>query len=768
MTNLVALPKGTELVGDYRIDRVLGAGGFGVTYLADELALSRAVTIKEYFPSDFAARADGIEAHPRSQDHSSDYQWGLDRFIEEAQTLARFNHANIVRVYRYFRANNTGYMVLHFEEGKSLKSWLKDLHRAPRQREIDGIIAPLLDALELIHAADFLHRDIAPDNIIIRSSGDPVLIDFGSARGEMAANPKTVSALVKPGYSPYEQYAETSKQQGPWTDIYALAATLYHAICGRRPPDAPSRMLKDEFVPAREAAIGAYRQRFLAAIDKALSLQPDDRPQSVAAWRGELLAPDAPKASWLGKLRERTAGKRAAVEEAKAKVETVVVAGTALPPPPDAPGAHGGMLDFVDSLKGGEADAKPSRERTLKARLAKVKTDPPKPKAKTEPPAPLPPPGKTRVKGAHAVAVRAPAKPAPKPVARRQPGRTRVWFGRMIAAAAIVAVVGAFHDRIPQLVIKATAPGTTTVNSVTSAYARLGAFRAYTGPVTAIGYTADGDRIVTAAGNGTLDIWSASTQRLEGSIRLDDGPVTSLSLSSGRALTSHEDGAVAIWDLNSRSRIARFKRNEARVWAATFAGSPNRVAAGAHDWSVALWDEASQAAPAFLLDGHTNSVQALAVDPGRRWLATGSADKTVRLWDLSSRALIRTYNDNRDFVTALAFSNSGTLLAAGSLDGSIRVWSTGSGRVQRTFRAHEGRVNAVSFWPAGEILASIGDDGVVKVRGLQRPRSLHTLPPTDGAARAIAFAPDGRTLATADATGLVTFWAMPAARVASR
>src|SRR5262245_18291087 len=150
--NLLALPEGTELVGDYRLQRVLGAGGFGITYLADEKALARLVTIKEYFPADFAARQ-GSGASPRSQELAGDYQWGLDRFIEEAQTLARFDHPNIVRVHRYFRANNSAYMVLHFEEGGSLKSWLKGLKRAPRQAELDSFIAPLLDALELIHNA---------------------------------------------------------------------------------------------------------------------------------------------------------------------------------------------------------------------------------------------------------------------------------------------------------------------------------------------------------------------------------------------------------------------------------------------------------------------------------------------------------------------------------------------------------------------------------------------------------------------------------------
>ena len=307
--NLLALPEGTELVGDFRIQRVLGAGGFGITYLAEEAALNRLVTIKEYFPADYAARGATAQATPRSQGCADDYKWGLDRFIEEAQTLARFVHPNIVRVYRYFRANNTGYMVLHFEEGGSFKAWLRNLKRAPRQPELDRMVGPLLDALETVHAGDYLHRDIAPDNIIIRKDGSPVLIDFGSARGEIASHSKTVSALVKPGYSPYEQYATTSRQQGPWTDIYALGATLYHALAGKRPPDAPSRMVNDEYVPAREAALSSYRPTFLAAIDKALRLEITERPQSIADWRRELLAPE-PKRE--GRLESRSRAAEAA------------------------------------------------------------------------------------------------------------------------------------------------------------------------------------------------------------------------------------------------------------------------------------------------------------------------------------------------------------------------------------------------------------------------------------------------------------------------
>ena len=351
MTDFQSLPTGTVLVDDYRVERVLGAGGFGVTYLATELEVDRYVTIKEYFPSDFATRNKDLEAVPRSQNSRDDYQWGLDRFIDEARVLGKFDHTNIVKLYRYFRANNTAYMVLHFEEGHSLKSWLKGLGRAPLQKELDELVGPLLDALAVIHGADFLHRDIAPDNIIIRTDGSPVLIDFGSARGEIAHHTRTISALVKPGYSPYEQYAETGKKQGPWTDIYAFAGTLYHAVTGKRPPDSPSRVIKDELKPALDASNSKYRAAFLEAIDRGLRLDIDSRPQTIAAWRGELLRmPSADNTGWFDRWSGRADsrdGPGAGLTRPTRKLTEIETA----PLPPDVPQPEGGFIDFVARLK---------------------------------------------------------------------------------------------------------------------------------------------------------------------------------------------------------------------------------------------------------------------------------------------------------------------------------------------------------------------------------------------------------------------------------
>ncbi len=792
MTHLIALPGGTELAGDYKIDRVLGAGGFGVTYLAEEMALSRLVSIKEYFPSDFAARTDGVAASPRSQDCSGDYQWGLERFIEEAQTLAKFDHAHIVKVYRTFRANNTAYMVLHFEEGQSLKSWLKGLGRAPRQKEIDRILAPLLDALETIHKADFLHRDIAPDNIIIRKSGEPVLIDFGAARGDIAAHSKTktVSALVKPGYSPYEQYAETSRQQGPWTDIYALAATLYHAITGKRPPDSPSRMLNDEMVPAKDAALSAYRATFLEAIQRGLALGIDARPQSVAAWRGALLAPEPEKPGIIARMRGATEAR--GVQHKANDARSAIAArplGAALPPP-DAPGPAGGLLDFFDALK-------PPPAKTLAAAAKHdeaAKNNPSDAARNASSNA-----SKNNAPAARAAVLRAAdakalkpvllaaklAKPVASPVskpsankrlrpapdvARRRP-LTRGLKTKVTLAAALAGAFFAFPDQLMKVLNVAPAGITTGAISTQvaeRAIAQSGAFKAHDGTIDALALSGDGRLIVTTGSDQTLKTWDAASQAPRTTIRLDDGAATALSVRNNRAVTGHADGTVAIYDLDSGRRLYRFKRNDASIWAVVFAGSEDRVAAAGHDWTVALWETASEAAPVSLLEGHENAVQALAAEPSGRWLASGGADKTVKLWNLETGSGRRTYRNNPDFVSALAFAPDGGTFAAGGLDGSIRLLQTASARSQRTLTGHAARITHLAFSASGDLLASAAEDGSVRLRGLKRTRVYWSLGGLDKGAKALAFSGDGHALFTGGQDGTVRIWALPEPQLAQR
>lgn len=277
-----ALPLGSMLL-EHRLESVLGMGGFGMTYLAWDTNLEKHVAIKEYLPAELAVRAlDGCIVPVNTQSEYN-YKWGLDRFIQEARTLARFSHPNIVRVNRFFEANGTSYMVMDYEAGESLNQYLKH-SPAPGESTLRKIMLPIIDGLEAVHRAGFLHRDIKPSNVFLRENGPPLLIDFGSARLANDAASETVTSIVSAGYAPLEQYMRDG-HQGPWTDIYALSAVLYRAVTDANPPDAVSRVKSDKVHEALAAASPRYDERFLRAIEWGLKLEEKLRPQNVAEWR---------------------------------------------------------------------------------------------------------------------------------------------------------------------------------------------------------------------------------------------------------------------------------------------------------------------------------------------------------------------------------------------------------------------------------------------------------------------------------------------------
>ncbi|MCH8079687.1 MAG: serine/threonine protein kinase [Proteobacteria bacterium] len=292
----------------YRVESVLGQGAFGITYLAHDVNLDRQVAIKEYLPGQFSIRNTDLTVRPTTDAHKEDFEWGLKRFISEAKILTKFEHPNLVRVFNVFEMNNTAYMVMNYEVGKSLQQILKS-RKTLNESELMKIIIPLLSGLEVMHEKGFVHRDIKPGNIFIRRDGSPVLLDFGSARQtraergkEMTAEPQTVTTLVSPGYAPIEQYSSNSNRQGPWTDIYGLGATLYKTVTGKMPLTAVDRSEtivhdnKDCYQPVSNLGEGRYTEKFLAAIDHAMAFKADERPQDVVEWRTEfgILEDDIP------------------------------------------------------------------------------------------------------------------------------------------------------------------------------------------------------------------------------------------------------------------------------------------------------------------------------------------------------------------------------------------------------------------------------------------------------------------------------------------
>ncbi|MGW8392284.1 SUMF1/EgtB/PvdO family nonheme iron enzyme [Pseudoduganella sp. HUAS MS19] len=281
-----ALAPGTMLA-EFEIRSVVGQGGFGIVYRAYDHSLGREVALKEYMPVSFAGRQDNTHVTILSEHYAEAFRIGLQSFVKEAQLLAKFDHPSLVKVYRFWEDNGTGYMAMPFYDAPTLKQLLK-LERAAFTDEawLKKFLGQILDALEVLHDKRCYHRDIAPDNILMIEGRTPLLLDFGAARHVIGDVTQTLTVILKPGYAPIEQYGDMNHiSHGPWTDLYALASVAYYIITESVPPAAMSRLLSDSMVPLAVSARGRYSTTFLEALDAALNLRPEHRPQSVAQFR---------------------------------------------------------------------------------------------------------------------------------------------------------------------------------------------------------------------------------------------------------------------------------------------------------------------------------------------------------------------------------------------------------------------------------------------------------------------------------------------------
>lgn len=290
------LPIGTR-IDSFRVDEVLGIGGFGITYAAFDERLERKVALKEYFPADLARRdADGCQLVAKEDEYRDDLSYGLRRFLDEARVLARFDHPNIVRVQSFLEAFGTAYLVMDHLEGQTLSRSLKQ-NVTMDETTIRRLLLPVMLGLRSVHKQDYLHRDIKPSNILIRRDHSPVLIDFGAARLALGQKAEQLTAIATPGYAPIEQHG-SNERQGPWTDIYAIGATCFHCAVGKPPIAAPDRLMaryENQSDPLKEywsvMLAEDYSERFVRSLRWMMALVPGKRPRSI----DELLKHFAPQ-----------------------------------------------------------------------------------------------------------------------------------------------------------------------------------------------------------------------------------------------------------------------------------------------------------------------------------------------------------------------------------------------------------------------------------------------------------------------------------------
>lgn len=638
------LPPGTKLRdGAYTVGKVLGQGGFGITYLGSDVGQTRPVAVKELFP--YGSLRAGRTVQPGPDWTEAAFTEAKTRFEEEARTLARFHHPNIVRVYAVFDENLTSYMVMEYLRGKSLAGMLEERAGPLEEAEAVGYIRKVGEALAVVHGAGMLHRDIKPDNVIVTDTGRTVLLDFGTAREFAAGKTRRMTAMLTPGYAPLEQYSQQARF-GTFTDVYALSGTLYHLLTGQLPVPALDRIQGVELPPVRqlnprvsEGAEGAVLQ--------GLQMEVAKRPQTVQ--------------EFLALLGGSPARSQPTAAPAEATAARPAPAGSPAAPAPARPGAA----------------RVPARPAT------------PAPHARGEAPAPRPlrKPELISTLTGHDRWVNSVAfSPDGRLLASGSSDNSvALWDVRRGAGERLLGHTGPLFGAMGQVFSVAFSPdgqflasgGNDDTVRLWDVAAREVALTLETGGgnVNAVAFSPDG-RLLAAGGQlQRTELWDPRRGRQVGVLGGHLLSVVAVAFSpDGETLvTGSEDGTAVLWELPSGEARGSLTEHRGAVRALAFSPDGALLATGADDFTVQVWD-LQRGVLAQVLNEHGGGVRCVAISPDSQLLASGGDDLTLKLWDLKRGTLWYTLTGHYGSITSVAFSPDGTQLATGSLDQTVQLW----------------------------------------------------------------------------------------------
>lgn len=674
-THNIALPIGYEL-GDYTIESLLGHGGFGITYLASDRQLGTRVAIKEYFPESLAERGDGddwvISCRSDIDDNARQtFTWGLKQFLKEARALGQFKHHNIVRVVRFLEANGTAYMVMEYETGQNLARQIMMQGNRLDEPALLRVFVPILNGLQAVHVAGLLHRDIKPDNIYLRTDQSPMLIDFGSVRPTTEDTEGTQPVTLTPAFAAIEQYPGQG-QEGPWTDIYSIGASMYRCITGAQPIGSLQRYeaihtyKPDPVTPLAETRPAGYSEFVLNCVDWAMQIYPKDRPQSARDLQDALM------------------GNR--------KVKPVAPPKPAAPPPPvqneeEFEEQRPTSVDRWKIIRWGMAGliviavlaiflAYPTGNKQTE-----FATRDERPESGTTPVKILP-----GVESGSFTAVR---------VLKGSPG-----------AVDAVAFVPNTNT-----VLSASRGGKLTIWDINSgkAVSSLNRHRHTVRSLAPLGR----DSLVAAGDDGGyIFIWDMSRKRVADRLAGHSGAVNALATAptSKWLASGGRDGRVLLWDLGADGRSRVLASNLGRIDTLSISPDGKKIAAGSTSGIVHVINTQSGQV-LWKLKELGGLVKSTAFSPDGRWLAAGGLSDGIVIWSATDGGLARKLVAERpSTISALRFSHNGRWLFSGNAGGIVSVWDVGKGELTNSGYRHQGPISDLALAKDGKTLASASSD----------------------------------------------------------
>ena len=716
------LPVGYRL-GEYVIESVLGEGGFGITYKARDTKLSSIVAIKEYFPQSVATRDDGYTIRPFTSG-ADDFAWGLQEFLKEARALARFKHQHIVRVLRFVEANATAYMVMEYEEGESLDHYLKRSGGYLNEQMLLSIFIPILNGLQAVHDAGLLHLDIKPDNIYLRSNGQPMLIDFGSARQAKGGGEQSGKIALTPAYSAIEQYPGAG-EPGPWSDVYSMGATLYRCITGKPPVDSlkryHARQAKqvDPYVHAAELERPFYSKHIRESVDLAMALLPEARPQSAAllqrALMGQRITSDAgkkvirPSGNYRPDLvpdvgspmiiakKKKTRGLLEKLFFIMVLMPALAVFGLKLMVQFDVI-SEPELFDRIDALS---KDASGRVVKTVKALEAGVydkwgiRIKPKKRQATT-------------------VASTVPAEPvvvapelAPfkleKTVVHTLTGHHAeiVSFALLHSGDTLAALDAEGRVRLWDTVTGLPLPRLCKASQI----------------VGAIAAAPDGKQLAWSVG-ATVSLHDIDSKKEAGTIEEQDGDVHHITYSPNGALlaTVTDNRSVSVWRLPDRTLVHRVEALPDDILAITFSANGRLLATADARGEIRIISATNGAEIAkFFGSKENDEIVALAYSPDGHWLASTGPTAFLKLWDTGIDVNDRQFTDVPGALHALQFSPDSKWLMAASDRNSIQIWNIGTGKLATEIKGGEPALTAFALSANGEVMVTGGADNKIRI-----------------------------------------------------